>query len=391
MRAAVWVGAVAVLATGGPAVGQEKKPDVLARLEGHRGGIPVMAFNPNPKPRAALFATGAGNGMIRLWDAHTGKFIGVLDAPKHNGARINNIGFSADGYLMSSSSKNAVVAWNFTPPPPPPKDIPDPKKDGEPKKDPEPKKGGEPADDGFPRRGAFIPIIFEDTLGADAVKIGTVTGDGRRVYYSATEGARVSVNSHVFDTRSGSDTGDELKSAFTPLAVSAIPDFESGLIAMYGTHKEAGKTEPAVAFVGLGDGKVLGRGVVRAPVAGRPVSIGFAPDGKWLVACNGEDLMYWKVPGSQVVTGDPKFLANSPAYVAAAGPNNRVAFASPPEDGKKVKVTVVDVSGTQPKVVAVYPTDIEKVSALAFSPDGAMLAVADDTEGVVQLWGLDKK
>ena len=173
--------------------------------------------------------------------------------------------------------------------------------------------------------------------------------------------------------------------------MAAISDFESGLIAMYGSVKEGGKSESAVAFVGLGDGKVLGRGAVRTPIAGRPLSVAFAPDGKWLVACNGEDLMYWKVPGSQVVTGDPKFLASSPAFVAAAGPNNRVAYASPPEDGKKVKVTIVDLSGTTPKVVAVYATDIDKVSALAFSRDGATLAVADDTEGVVQLWGLDKK
>ena len=160
---------------------------------------------------------------------------------------------------------------------------------------------------------------------------------------------------------------------------------------MYGLHKEAGETRPAVALLGLGDPKVVGRGVVRTPVVGRPATISFAPDGKWLVACNGEELMYWRVPGSQVVSGDPKFLTNSPAYVAAAGSGNRVAFASPPEAGKKVKVTVVDVSGSQPKVLAAYATDIDRVSALAFSPDGSLLAVADDVEGVVQLWGLDKK
>ncbi|HVL12030.1 MAG TPA: WD40 repeat domain-containing protein, partial [Gemmata sp.] len=244
---------------------------------------------------------------------------------------------------------------------------------------------------GFLRPGSIVPILFEDTLGADPVKIGTVTGDGRRVYYASTEGARVTVNSSVFDTRGGSDTGDELRSGFTPLAMAATSDFESGLVAMYGTHKEGGKSEPAVALVGLGDGKVVGRGTVRGPVVGRPLSIGFSPDDRWLVACNGEDVMYWKVPGSQVVTGDPKVLANSPAAVAAAGPDGRIAFASPPEEGKKVRVTIADVSGSQPKVVAVYTTDIDKVSALAFSPDGTMLAVADDVEGVVQLWGIGKK
>jgi WD40 repeat protein len=393
MRAAVWVGMVAVLTAGGTAAGQDKKPDILAKLEGHRGGIPSLAFSPNPNPKVALFATGAGNGVIRLWDAHTGKYIGILDSQKHNGARINHVGFSANGFLLSSSSKNSLVVWNFRPPPPP---IPDPKtidpKDpkkgiGEPKVVPPP-----PPDYGwFLKPEALIPVIFEDTLGTDAVKIGTVTGDGKRVYLSSTEGARITVNSNVLASHFGADTGDELRSAFTPIAVAAIPDFESGLVAMYGSSKEGGKTDPVVALVGLGDGKVVGRGAVRTPIAGRPVSINFAPDGKLLVASNGEDLMYWKVPGSQVVTGDPKFLANSPAFVAAAGPNNRVAFASPPEEGKKVKVTIVDLAATQPKVVAVYATDIERVSALAFSRDGSTLAVADDIEGVVQLWGMDKK
>jgi WD40 repeat protein len=391
MRAAVWVGMVAVLTAGGTASGQDSKPNVLAKLEGHRGGVPAIAFSPNPNPKVALFATGAGNGVIRLWDAHTGKFIGILDSQKHNGARINHVGFSADGYLLSASSKNALVVWDFFPPPPPPKTEPDPKDPKvDPKKEPETKKDEEKTD-GFLRPGAVIPIIFEDTLGADPVKIGTVTGDGKRVYVSSTEGARVTVNSRVLASRFGTDTGDELRSTFTPIAVAAIPDFESGLVAMYGTSKEGGKADPVVAFVGLGDGKVVGRGAVRTPIAGRPVSIGFAPDGKWLVASNGEDLMYWKVPGSQVVTGEPKFLANAPAFVAAAGPNNRVAYASPPEEGKKAKVTVVDLAGSQPKVVAVYATDIERVSALAFSRDGSILAVADDVEGVVQLWGLDKK
>jgi WD40 repeat protein len=136
---------------------------------------------------------------------------------------------------------------------------------------------------------------------------------------------------------------------------------------------------------------VVGRGAVRAPVAGRPVSVGFAPDGKWLVACNGEDLMYWRVPGSQVVEGDPKVLAGAVAFAAAAGPNGRVAWASPPEDGKKVRVTVAELTAAAPRVVAVYATDIDRVSALAFSPDGNLLAVADDPEGVVQLWAVAEK
>ena len=163
MRAAVWLGVVAVLTAGGTAAAQDKKPDVLAKLEGHRGGIPGLAFSPRPSPKVAMFATGAGNGVIRLWDANTGKFNGLLDSQKHNGAKINHIGFSADGFVMSSVQE-PVVAWNFRPRPRRilsrriPRRIPSP----DPKKDPEPKTAPETTD-GVPGPGSIILIVSRTT------------------------------------------------------------------------------------------------------------------------------------------------------------------------------------------------------------------------------------
>lgn len=381
MRLAVCVGVVAVLSAGGRAGGQEKKPDVVAKLGGHLGGVTAVAFRPDT--RVPFVATGAGNGVVRVWEARTGDLAARLEPQRAGGgSRINHLGWSSafNGYLLSTSSRNAVLVWNLAPPPPVKKDPNDPKlpelKDDPPRKD-------------GPRE---IPVVFDDGGGNDPVKIGTVTGDARRAYFAAAEGVRVGVNSRAFFGQGQADTSDELKGAFTPLAVAAMPDPDSGLVALYGSVRAADKTEqPAVAFVGLGDARVVGRGAVRGPIAGRPTAVGFAPDGKWLVACNGEELMYWRVPGSQVVEGDPKILAGSPAYAAAAGPNGRVAFASPPEEGKKVRVTVADVSAAQPRTVAVYATEIDRVSVLAFSPDGTTLAVGDDIEGVVQLWNVAEK
>jgi WD40 repeat protein len=375
MRTAVWLGAIAFLVTGGPAIGQEKKPDILTKLAEHRGGVSALTFNPS----GTLVATGAGNGVGRLFETKNGNLLFRFDPMRQSGARVNHIGFSASGYLVSTSSRNAVVVWDISPPPPPKKEPVDPKKPMIPTIPMTETKPG-------PRT---IPIIFEDTVGSDPLKIGTVTGDGRRVFYSATEGARVAVNSHVLYPQAGTDTADELKGVFTPWAITAINDPESELVAMYGSVRNADRsTEPAIALVGLGDGRIIGKGTVRTPIAGRNVSISFAPDKKWLVASNGDDLMYWRVPGSQVIAGDPKFLANASAFTVAAGANGLIAFASPPEDGKTVKVTIADISGTQPKIVAVYRSGIERVSALAFSPTEPILAVADDVEGVVQLWSL---
>ncbi|MCE9563750.1 MAG: hypothetical protein K8U57_17040 [Planctomycetes bacterium] len=371
MRHAAWIGVVAVLVTGGSVNAQNKKPEVLAKLEGHRGGVSALAFN----PKVSVIATGSGNGVVRLWEAKSGDLITRMDAQKPTGARVNQLGFSANGTLLSAASRNAVVVWDVVPP------------KFDPKLDP---KLVQPGKEPFVERG--FPIVFEDGLGTDPAKVGIVTGDGKRAFFSAGEGVRTTVSSRVFSPRFGTDTSDDLKGAFAPWAITAITDTDSALVAMYGSVKAADKTEqPAVAFVGLGDAKIVGRGVVRAQIAGRPVSIGFAPDRKWLVACNGEDVMYWRVPGSQLIEGDPKLLLNSSAFAATAGPNGLIAFASVPEEGKKAKVTITDVSGAQPKVVGVYATDINRVSTLAFAPDGLMLAVGDDTEGVVELWNLAKK
>lgn len=381
MRLAVCVGVVAVLSAGGRADAQEKKPDVVAKLEGHRGGVTTLAFRPDT--RGSWVATGAGNGVVRVWDVRTGELAFRLDPARSGaGTRVNHLAFSSawNGFLLSASSRNAVVVWNLEPPPP--------------KKDPKDPNAKLPELKDEAPKGQWmreVPAFFEDGVGNDPVKIGTVTGDGRRVYFSTTEGVRVGIGSRAFSPQLGTDTSDELRGVFTPWAISAMPDADSALVALYGSMKAADKTDlPAVALVGLGDGRAIGRGVVRAPITGRPTMIGFAPDGKWLIACNGEDLMYWRVPGSQVVEGDPKFITG-PAFAAAAGPNGRVAFASPPEDGKKVKVTIVDISAAPAKTVAVYATDIDRVSALAFSADGATLAVGDDTEGVVQLWNVAEK
>jgi len=126
---------------------------------------------------------------------------------------------------------------------------------------------------------------------------------------------------------------------------------------------------------------------VPRPLLDRPITINFAPDAKWLVVGNGSKVAYWRVPGSQVIRSDPKILPGE-WFVAAAGPDNRLAVAALPEAGKSTKVTIYDIGGTEPKVVAEYASGIEMISVMTFSPDGSILAVGDDVEGVVQLWAL---
>ena len=52
-----------------------------------------------------------------------------------------------------------------------------------------------------------------------------------------------------------------------------------------------------------------------------------------------------------------------------------------PGAGKSVHVTLFDVGGSEPKRLVEYDSGLERISALAFSPDGSILAVGDDAEG----------
>src|SRR5262245_11104937 len=184
-----------------------------------------------------------------------------------------------------------------------------------------------------------ITLRYEDSYVAEPGKTGVVTGDGKRVFFTTSDNTVLGMRSYNLANRALSSS--ELPPKFTPWVLAAIPDPESSLVAVYGLAT-GDKGEPAIALVGLGDPRVIGRGSVKNRLPDRPLSLDFSPDGKWLVAGNGADVTYWRVPGSQVIGGDPKTLRNVTAYVAAGGPDNRLAVASAPEDGKKATVTIFD-------------------------------------------------
>lgn len=343
MRGAMWVGAVAVLVMVGSALGQPKKPDVVAKLEGHRGGVSAIAYS----AKGDRIATGSGNGVVRIWDAKTGELVIRVDDQKHNSARVANVAFSADGRYVSSSSRTTAGVWDLT----------DPKR---------------------------LTMRYEDPNLPDAGKLGVVSGDGRLFYYTGSENSLPALHTYSFSNRTVGNV--DLPPKLRPAAIASISDPESALVALYcatGEKWESG----AVALVGLGETRLLTKDVP-APQNGKPLSVGFAPDARWLVVGNGSKVAYWPVPGSQVIESEPHTLPGE-WYIVAAGPGNRVAVASVPEDGKRVMVKILDIGAdpqAAPKVVTEFASGAKRVSALAFSPDGSILAVGDDSEGVVQLW-----
>jgi len=343
----MWFGSCAVLFAIGPASGQAKKPEVVAKLEGHRGGVSAISYS----AKGNRIATGSGNGVVRVWDAKTGELIVRVDDNKHGSARVTNVAFSADDHYLSSSSRTTVGAW----------DLSDPKR---------------------------LVLRYEDPYQTDASKLGAVSGDGRVVYFTAIENGIPVLRTYSFGTRTISTV--DLSPKLRPIAMNPISDPESALVALYCATGEKGEVG-AVALAGLGETRVMAKDVP-APQAGKPLSISFAPDAKWLLVGNGSKVVYWAVPGSQVIEGDPWVLPGN-WYVAVPGPKSRVAVATMPEEVKKVTVKIFEIgadTGSTAKLIDEYPTEIKRVSALTFSPDGSILAVGDDSEGVVQLWALKR-
>jgi WD40 repeat protein len=343
MRTAACLAMMFVPCAAEPGFAQQKKPEVVAKLEGHRGGVSAIAYS----ARGDRIATGSGNGVVRLWDAKTGELVSRVDDGKHSSARVTSVAFSADGRYLSSSSRTMTGAW----------DLSDPKR---------------------------LALRYEDPYGPEPGKLGIVSGDGRQVYFTGIENAAPVLSIYSFGNRT--ITKADLPAKLKPNAIAAISDAESALVAVHCAAGEKGETA-AVALVGLGETRLLTKDVPPV-IAAKPVSIGFAPDAKWLVVGNGSRVACWRVPGSQVITGDPKLLPGNRNFVAAAGPRNLVAAATEPAADRTVLVTLFDLSGTASKPLAEYDSGLERISALAFSPDGSILAVGDDAEGVVQLWAL---
>src|SRR5262249_48948891 len=141
---------------------------------------------------------------------------------------------------------------------------------------------------------------------------------------------------------------------FDPVAMACAPDTDTQATAVYGTF---GNDTPAVFLFGLGDVKTITRGV--PPLAkDAPRQIHYSPDGKWLGVCSGQ-LVVWKVPGSQIIGGEPLLVA-ADAHAGAIGPKDVVVTAPTPIEGQTVELTFWKL-GTEAKKLATHKTDLVDV------------------------------
>jgi hypothetical protein len=225
-----------------------------------------------------------------------------------------------------------------------------------------------------------ISVRYEDTYSPNPDLIATITGSGKLCFVARREGTEGRLQAYSLVNRSLFDL--TLPPATHVVAMAAIADQDSSLTAAYCAVGPKGETG-RIVLVGLGDARLLEKDVP-APGGDGPVSISFSTDGRWLVANNATQLSYWRVPGSQVIRGAAQVL-RMPVLTTAIGPQNRLAVAVKDEEDDFVTLQFFDIGGNSPQPVGQIATTISWVSAMAFAPDGSVLAVADDEEGIVEL------
>lgn len=78
----------------------------LRSLQGHRGDLTAVAFN----PAGTRVATASADHSAKIWDVRTGALLVSLDHP----VKVMTIAFSSDGGRVVTSGLNEVRVWNAT-------------------------------------------------------------------------------------------------------------------------------------------------------------------------------------------------------------------------------------------------------------------------------------
>jgi multidrug resistance efflux pump len=166
---------------------------------GHEFEVSALAFAPN----SAFLASGSANGMMRLWDAVTGKQLGKLRLEFRT--RVTSLAFTADSRTLVSGCRDGTIhVWQLTGP-----------------------KQSSRAVPALPSRTLPVVVALSLSLNQDD------PGKGERALkvpglVRAAEEARLFPRISGYVEKWTADIGDRVKKAQV-LAVLAVPEYEAEL------------------------------------------------------------------------------------------------------------------------------------------------------------------